>query len=99
MLQIARLVGEVQVAAPGVIAFDPIGRDRFLDEGEGVQAGLVELAAPVTVTLEQADGTDLETRMDHAAVAAAGTQPSSCCSRSATERPRAASRAAAIVPV
>ena len=71
MLQIARLVGEVEVAAPSVIAFDPIGRDRFLEEGEGVQARLVQLAAAVTVALEQGGGTDLEARMDHAAVAAA----------------------------
>ena len=59
------------MASPGVIAFDSIGRDRFLEEGEGVHAGLVQLAALVTVTLEQVGGSDLEARMDHAAVAAA----------------------------
>src|SRR5207302_9688633 len=63
----------VEVAAAGVTAFDPVGGDRFLDEGEGVQAGLVELAAPVTVALEQRAGTGLEAGLDHAAVAAAGT--------------------------
>src|SRR6267154_5568034 len=71
MFDMTGFVGEIEVAGPRVVAFDPVVCDRFLDQVEGVQAGLVELAALLTVTLEQGGGTDLEAGMDHAAVAAA----------------------------
>ena len=73
MFDMTRFIREVEVATPCVAAFDPVGGDRFLDEREGVQAGLVKLATPVAVALEQGTGADLEAGMDHPAVAAAGT--------------------------
>jgi hypothetical protein len=69
-LDVVGFVGEVEVAGPRVVAIDSIGLNRFLDEGEGVEAGAVKLATAVTISLEQRDGTDLEPGMHHAAVAA-----------------------------
>src|SRR5438552_4504005 len=73
MFDVTRLIGEVEVAAPCVVAFDLVAGDRLLDEREGVQAGLVELATAVPVAPEQGAGAHLVAGVDHAAVAAAGT--------------------------
>src|SRR4029077_4055553 len=73
MFDVTGLMGEVKVAGPRIVAIDLVGRDGFLDQGEGVEGGAIELATTVAIALEQRKGTDLEARMPHAAVSAAGT--------------------------
>src|ERR1700674_3205622 len=74
MLDVTGLMGKVQVAGPRVVAVDPVGRDGLFHQGEGIEGGAIELPPTVAIALEQLDGTELETRMDHAAVAAAGAR-------------------------
>src|SRR5207248_5268559 len=71
MFDVTRLIREVEVACPCDVAFDPVRSDRFLDEGEGLKAGSIELATAVTVALEQRAGVDFVAGVHHAAVAAA----------------------------
>ena len=72
ILEMRRLVGELEMPGSGIVAIDLVDADRLLDQGEGIQGGLVAITAAPRVPFEQGGEAELEPGMDHATVAAAG---------------------------
>src|ERR1700732_4553180 len=72
MFDVTGLMGQVKVTGPRVLAVDVVGRDGLLDQVERVERGAIKPATTVAIALEQFAGTELEARMDHPAVSAAG---------------------------